>query len=104
MQSILDINEKGTFSPVPHRIKDVPDFIVDSRTLLDQVKNPIKRMRGMNELQDISNYFGTGNVREMTANPTKEFILTKPESINWILFLVVASHPDNVDIFLMLLM
>ena len=30
MQSILDINEKGTFSPVPHRIKDVPDFIVDS--------------------------------------------------------------------------
>ena len=82
MESILDITSKGEFSPIPHRIKDIPDYLMDAKTLVTQKRNPIVRARGLTELQDIADYYGVGDITKLkdTSPTMEEYIVSAPPS------------------------
>ena len=79
MQSILDITAEGEFSPISHRIKDVPDYLMDAKTLVTQRTNPAVKARGLTEIQDIADYYGIGDIAKLkTTSITQEYIVSKP--------------------------
>jgi hypothetical protein len=100
LQSIMDITPEGKFGPVPHRTKDIPDFLHDARTLIEQRKNPVVRNKGMKELQDISDYFGLGDITKIKGSGFKveEYNISQPTSftVKNSLF-VIPSLPGSTN-------